>query len=202
MMRLFSQVVTYLFHPVLIPLYGTLFYFRVTPKYSPLEMQSGNVLPVFILTVIIPIISLLILRNLQVMKSSLMLKAEERVYPLLIFLALLLMILFRVIPNNYSPELYYYFLGLVIATTACLILALFGKVISLHMVGMGCLLMFLISLSIHFEKNIIVAISACTLCSGLVGTGRLYLRAHGRAAVLTGWLAGMVAQLLLVRFWM
>lgn len=202
MMRPFSILFTVLFHPLLIPLYGTLFYFQVTPKYSPLEMQSGNVLPVFILTVIIPIFSLLILRNLKMMRSALMLQAEERVYPLLIFLALLLMILFRVIPNNYSEELYYYFLGMIIATTACLVLALFGQVISLHMVGMGSLLMYLVALSIHFEKNIIVAISACTLCAGLVATARLYLRAHGRAAVLTGWLAGVVSQLLLVRFWL
>ncbi len=202
MMRPFSKIFTVLFHPLLMPLYGTLFYFQVTPKYSPLEMQSGNVLPVFILTVIIPIFSLLILRNLKMMRSALMLRAEERVYPLLIFLALLLMILFRVIPNNYSEELYYYFLGMIVATTASLILALFGKVISLHMVGMGSLLMYLIALSIHFEKNIIVAISVCTLCSGLVGTARLYLRAHGRAAILTGWLAGLVSQLLMVRFWL
>lgn len=202
MMRLFSKLVTYLFHPVLIPLYGTLFYFRVTPKYSPQEMQSGNVLPIFILTVIIPMLGMLILRKLKFMKSALMLKAEERVYPLLIFLALLLMILYRVIPYHFSVELYYYFLGMVIATGACLFLALFGKVVSLHMVGMGCLLMFLICLSIHFEKNIIVAISACTFISGLVGTARLYLRGHGRAAVLAGWLSGLVAQLLLVRFWL
>ncbi len=202
MMRPFSILFTIVFHPLLIPLYGTLFYFQVTPKYSPIEMQSGNVLPVFILTVIIPIFSLLILRNLKMMRSSLMLQAEERIYPLLIFLALLLMILFRVIPNNYSEELYYYFLGMIIATTACLILALFGKVISLHMVGMGSLLMFLIALSIHYEKNIIVAISACTLCTGLVGSARLYLRAHGRAAVLTGWLVGLISQLLLLRFWL
>lgn len=202
MMRTFSKIFTFLFHPLLAPLYGTLFYFRVTPKYSPLEMQSGNVLPVFILTVIIPILSLLILRNLKMMRSTLMLQAEERVYPLLIFLALLLMILFRVIPNNFSVELYYYFLGLIIATTACLIMALFGKVISLHMVGMGSLLMYLIALSVHFEKNIILAISACTLCAGLVGTARLYRRAHGRASILAGWLAGMVSQLLLLRFWL
>ena len=43
MMRTFSKIFTFLFHPLLAPLYGTLFYFRVTPKYSPLEMQSGNV---------------------------------------------------------------------------------------------------------------------------------------------------------------
>lgn len=201
-MRLLSKLFTYLFHPLLIPLYGTVFYFRVTPKYSPLEMQSGNVLPIFILTVIIPIISMLILRNLGMMKTRSLLRPEERIYPLLIFLALLLMVLFRVIPNNYAAELYFFFLGTVIATITCLVLALLGKSVSLHMVGMGSLLMFLIALSIDFEKNIVVAISLCTLCTGLVGTARLYLRSHGRAAILSGWLIGLVSQLLLIRFWM
>ena len=85
--------------------------------------------------------------------------------------------------------------------SASLLLALAGKPVSLHMAGVGTLLMYLISLSIHFEKNIVLAISACTLCTGLVGTARLYLQVHGRASVLTGWLIGLVSQLILVRFW-
>ncbi len=200
-MRLLSKIITYLFHPLLIPIYGTLFYFRVTPKYSPLEMQSGNVLPIFILTVIIPIISMLILRNLGMIRTQLMLKPEERIYPLLIFMILLLMVVYRVIPNNYSPELYFFFLGMIIASLACLMLALLGKIVSLHMAGIGSLLMFLVALSIHFEKNIVLAISLCTLCSGIIGTARLYLRAHGRGSVLAGWLIGLVSQLIVLKFW-
>ena len=201
MMRLLSKIFTYLFHPLLIPIFGTLFYFKVTPKYSPLEMQSGNVLPIFILTVIIPIISMLILRNLGMIRTQLMLTAEERIYPLLIFMILLLMVLYRVIPNNYSTELYFFFLGMIIASLACLMLALLGKIVSLHMVGIGSLLMFLVALSIHFEKNIVLAISLCTLCSGVIGTARLYLRAHGRGAVLAGWVIGLVSQLIVLKFW-
>jgi hypothetical protein len=90
---------------------------------------------------------------------------------------------------------------MIIAGTACLMLALIGRVVSLHMVGIGSLLMFLINLSIHFEKNIIVAISLCTLCSGLVAMSRLYLKAHGRASVLVGWFMGLISQLILLRLW-
>ncbi|MBC2838726.1 hypothetical protein [Robiginitalea sp. SC105] len=200
-MRLISKILTYLFHPLLVPLYGTFLYFRITPKYSPLGMQSGNILPVFILTVIIPVISMLILRNLGMLPTALLSRPRDRIYPLLIFLVLLLMVLFRVIPNNYSSELYYFFLGMIVATTACLLLALAGKAVSLHLAGAGTLLMFLITLSIHFEKNIVIAISLCTLGTGLLGSARLYLKAHGRAAVLTGWLIGLVSQLILVQFW-
>ena len=201
MMRRISQIITYLFHPLLIPVYGTLFYFQVTPKYSPLSQQSGNILPVFILTVIIPIISMLILKNLGLIKSQLLLRSEERIYPLLVSVLLLLMVLLRVIPNHYTPELYFYFLGLIIGGTTSLMIALLGKIISLHMAGLGSLLGFMVLLSLHFEKNIVVAISLCTLCCGLVAMARLYLRAHGRASILAGLLIGLFSQLFLIQFW-
>ena len=126
MMRLLSKFLSYLLHPLFTPTYGTVFYFLLTPKYSPLEMQAGNILPVFILTVIIPLGSLLILKHLGMMRSPLLLSSEERIYPLLIYLVLLLMVLLKVIPNHYSEELYYFFLSLSLATTSCLLLAITG----------------------------------------------------------------------------
>ena len=111
-MRLLSKLISYLLHPMFIPTYGTVFYFAVTPKYSPLEMQGGNILPVFILTVIIPLASLLILKQLGMMRSPLLLSSEERIYPLLIYLVLLLMILLKIIPDHYTEELYFFFPGL------------------------------------------------------------------------------------------
>jgi hypothetical protein len=174
----------------------------VTPKYSPTEVVLGILIPIFILTLLIPLGSLLILKQLGMLRSRLLLSSEERIYPLLIFLALVLMILLRVIPNNYSSELYYFFMGIALSTTCCLLLALMGKVVSLHMVGIGTLLMFIVILSFHFEKNIIVAISLCTLGTGLLASARLFLNRQGRAAVLTGWLIGLVSQLILIRFWL
>ena len=112
------------------------------------------------------------------------------------------MILLKIIPDHYTEELYYFFMGMALATVSSLLLAIGGKVISLHMVGIGSLLMFFVNLSIHFEKNIVVAISLITLVCGLLASARLYLNLHGRASVLTGWLLGMVSQLILVRFWL
>ena len=93
---------------------GTLSYFVITPKYSPKEMQYGNILPIFILTVIIPIIIYFILRNLSVVSNIFLPGVGERKYPLMISLGLLLMIVIKVIPNNYTVELYYFFIGLII----------------------------------------------------------------------------------------
>lgn len=201
-MKLLLKVISYLFHPLFIPIMGTLSYFVTTPKYTPQEMQYGNILPIFILTVIIPIFIYFILRTLGVVSNIFLPKVGERKYPLMISLGLLLMIVIKVIPNNFSIELYYYFLGLIAATFSCLLLLFLNFKSSLHMMGMGTLLMFLIGLSIHFEINITIAISAITLATGLVATSRLYFKAHGRSEVLIGFLVGLISQLLTFKFWL
>lgn len=201
-MRQLFLLISYIFHPLFVPLAGTVAYFMVTPKYTPLEIQSGNILPVFILTIIIPIISFFILRNLGLVNSVFLMSAKERIYPLIISIGLLLIVIIKVIPQNYTIELYYFFVGLLSATVASLILVILHFKNSLHMVGMGSILMYLINLSIHFEINIILAISAFTIFTGLVATARLYLDAHSRVEILIGLMIGLITQLLTVKFWL
>ena len=201
-MRFFLKAISYLFHPLFIPMAGTMAYFIITPKYSPLEVQSGNILPIFILTVIIPIIAYFILRNLGLVTSVFTPSIRERRYPLYIHIILLLMVVFKVIPNNYTAELHFYFLGLIAAALTALILLFFRLKVSMHLMGMGSFFMFLICLSIHFEINITLALSILTLATGLVTTSRLYLKAHSKPEVLIGFFIGLLAQLLTVRFWL
>lgn len=201
-MRFFFTIISYLFHPLFIPVGGTIAYFLITPKYSPFDVQSGNILPIFILTVIIPIVSYLILKNLGMISSIHAPSVAERKYPLYIHILLLLMILYKVIPNNYISELYFYFVGLLGAACASLILLLFNFKVSLHLTGMGGILMYLIALSIHFEINIIIAISSFTLLLGLVATSRVYLNAHSKSELMLGLFIGLLSQLMTVRFWL
>lgn len=200
-MRHLSKVVSYLFHPLFIPIGGTILYFIVAP-YSTLEMQSGNILPIFILTVIIPIIFFLILKNLGVIQSIFLPTVEERKYPLYISCILFLMILYQVIPNNYVHELFYFFTGLLTATVTALILLFIKFKTSMHLLGMGSILMFMIGLSIHFEVNITLAISVFVLFTGLVTTSRLYLKAHNKIELLIGFLIGCCSQLLILKYWL
>lgn len=201
-MKLFSKIVTYLFHPIFIPIAGTLAYFMITPKYTPTEFQSGNVLPIFILTVIIPIIAFLILKNVGIIHSVFAPNISERKYLLYIGISLMLMVVYKVIPNNYTAELYFYFVGLIGATFGSIVLLFLNFKSSIHLMGMGSLFMYLICLSVHFEINITIALSLAILATGLVATSRLYLKSHGRAALLVGFLLGAISQLLTVKFWL
>lgn len=200
-MRHFYNIISYIFHPLFIPIGGTILYFLIAP-YSTLEMQSGNILPIFILTVIIPIIFFLILKNLGVISSIFLPTLQERKYPLYISCILFLMILYKVIPNNYVHELFYFFTGLLTATGTALILLFLKFKTSMHLLGMGSILMFMVGLSIHFETNITLAISLFTLFSGLVATSRLYLKAHSMNELLIGFLVGCCSQLIIFKYWL
>ena len=201
-MKGFFKAISYIFHPLFVPIAGTLMYFIITPKYSSLKLQSGNILPIFILTVIIPIICFLILKNLGVVHSQFLTTVKERKYPLLIQSILLLMIILKVIPNNYTMELHYFFLGLFSASMAILLLLFLDFKSSLHLAGIGSLIMFMIALSIHFEINLILAISAATLITGILATSMLYLKAHTASEVFIGLTIGVISQLLTLKFWL
>lgn len=201
-MRVFLSIISYLFHPLFIPVGGTIAYFLVTPKYTPLEVQAGNILPIFILTIIIPIITYLILKNIGVVHSIFMPTAAERKYPVVIHIILLLMIINKVIPNNYLTELHFYFVGLLIAAFTCLLLLYLNFKASIHLIGVSGLFMYLISLSIHFEINLVIGISIFALLLGLVTSSRLYLKAHTKPELLAGILIGLLSQLLTIQYWL
>ncbi|WP_405380288.1 hypothetical protein [Maribacter sp. LLG6340-A2] len=201
-MKVFSNLISYIVHPLFIPIGGTIAYFLITPKFTPIEVQSASILPIFILTVIIPIVTFLILKNLGVVSTVFLENIAERKYPLYIHISILLLILYKVIPSNYIMELYFYFTGLLGAAMASLIMLFFKIKTSLHVIGVSGLLMYLVNLSIHFEINLIIAISIFILLTGSVITARLFLKAHSKIEVITGLFIGILSQLLTVRFWL
>ncbi len=201
-MRYLLKGVSYVFHPLFIPIGGTLSYFLVTPRLNSLQLQSGNILPIFILTIIIPIILFLILKNLGLISSIFAPKLGERKYPLYFSMIIYLMILYKVIPLNYINELYYFFVGLLIATFTVLLLVFTRIKASIHLMGMGSILIYLIGLSIHFEVNITFAIALFTLMTGIVATSRLFMKAHSKVELLIGFLIGFCSQLFVFKYWL
>jgi hypothetical protein len=201
-MRVVLTIVAYLFHPIFIPVGGTIAYFLITPKHTPIEVQGGNILPIFILTVIIPMVTYRILKNIGIVRTISMTTITERKYFIAIQTMLLLMILYKVIPNNYIVELYFYFVGLAGASLTCLMLLFFNVKASLHLVGIGGLLMYLVALSVHFETNIIIAISLFICIIGLVASSRLYLKTHTKPELVIGLCIGLLSQLLTIKYWL
>ncbi|WP_318542568.1 hypothetical protein [Marixanthotalea marina] len=127
---------------------------------------------------------------------------KERIVPLGVYCFVLIMVLERVITSDQIPELYYFFLGILIASLSCLIMALLKVKASIHMIAVCGLFMFLIVLSIHFSININGLLALMSIITGAVATSRLHLKAHNYKELLLGLFIGAIPQLILINNWL
>ena len=127
---------------------------------------------------------------------------KERIIPLVLNGIIVLLILRRILPQNEVVELYYFFLGILGSTIACLILALLKFKASIHMIAVGGVFMFFVALSIHFSININGTIALLFILTGAIATSRLYLKAHTNTELVIGFFIGLIPQLIMLNYWL
>ena len=194
--------ISYIFHPLLMPLLGVIFYFSKTPRYIPLPIIKAKLLSVFILTIVLPVLLYYLLKTLKKVDSINLETARERVIPLALNAVIIILILQRILPQNEVIELYYFFLGILLSTFTCMILAILKFKASIHMIAIGGVFMFFIALSIHFSININGTIALLFILIGAIATSRLYLKAHDNIELIIGFFVGIVPQLIMLNYWL
>jgi membrane-associated phospholipid phosphatase len=193
---------SYLFHPLFISVFATVFYFFATNNNYIYETIYLYVIQVLLVTVFIPLACFYLLIMLGKIDSLMVSKVSQRKIPLILHVLLLFILIFKSITKNELPELYYFFLGSNISSVIALFLVFFSKKVSLHMLGMSGLTLFCIGCCLHFQVRAITFISVLLLCNGLVGSSRLYMKAHTTKELVLGYLIGLFPQLLLFFFWL
>lgn len=201
-MKWFLKLGAYLFHPLWMPLFGSLFYFYISPRYIGDHIIKAQVLAISIVVIIIPVIYFFMLKNMGMANSIFLKTAKERRLPLLFYLILLLLLINVILHRVDVPELYYFFAGILMATLANLILALLNIKVSLHMVGISGLTMFVIALSIHFNLRLLYSIAFLLFANGWTASSRLESKAHTLPELVLGFIIGFIPQLLLIKFWL
>jgi len=201
MNKLLSSI-SYIFHPLLMPLLGVVFYFSKTPRFIPEPVIKAKLFSTIILTIILPILLYLLLKTTKKVKSLHLETIEERRLPLLMNGIILLLILNRVFPSSEIPELYYFFLGILISTITCLALALIKFKASIHMIGAAGFFMFAVAVSIHFKININGSLALMFIILGAIATSRLHLKAHTSIELVIGFFVGLTPQLIILKYWM
>lgn len=194
--------ISFVFHPLIMPLLGVLFYFSKSPRFIPKEIIQAKIISIFILTIILPVLIFFLLKTLGKVNSIYLKTSNERIYPLILNGAVILIVLQRIITPSQIIELYYFFVGILISTMACLMLAIFKFKASIHMLSVSGLFMFFINLSIHFSINIIGTLALISIITGAVATSRLHLKAHTYIELILGALIGLIPQLILVSYWL
>ena len=201
-MNLFLKAASYIFHPLLMPLLGTILYFSVTPRYIEPELVRANLFAIAIITVFIPIVVFFLLKNLGVVETIYLKEVKERKFPLMIQCILLLLIIKMIFDPYEDPEIYYFFVGILFSAFSALIMVFFKLKVSLHQIGVAGILMFLIGLSAHFKINLLITISFFLFVNGWVASSRLNSDAHTYPELGTGFLLGALPQLILFNLWL
>jgi len=194
--------ISFVFHPIIMPMLGVLFYFSKSPRFLPLEIIQAKVFSLFILTIILPILLYFLLKSIGTAKTIYLNSTQERILPLFLNGCVIVLILNRVLPASEIIELYYFFVGILFSTMACFILAIFKFKASIHMLGISGVTMFYIALSIHFSININGTLALMFVLIGAIATSRLHLKAHSNIELLIGFFIGMIPQLILVNYWL
>ncbi len=201
-MQRFLRSLGYIFHPLFIPVYATLFYFLIASNYFYKHEIYLIFLQVFILTVLLPISIYYLLKSLGKIKSTILLDKKERRLPLAFYSVLIFILIKHSFSTFVVPELYYYFLGILISTLMALSLVLLGFKASLHMMAMASFTMFVISVSAYYQIRFVSLIAFLILCCGFVGSSRLSIKAHNNRELALGILLGIVPQAGLWYLWL
>lgn len=194
--------ISFIFHPIIMPLLGVIFYFSKSPRYIPLEVMQAKIISLTILTIILPILLYFLLKTIGKTDSIYLKTTKERIIPLSLNIIISILIILRVLPSYQIIELYFFFIGILISTIICLVLAILNFKASIHMIGISGVLMFAIAISIHFGKNLNGSLALFCLIAGAIATSRLHLKAHTNVELIFGFCIGLFPQLSILSYWL
>ena len=194
--------ISVVFHPLIMPILGVIFYFSKTPRFIPEPIIKAKLFSISILTIVLPILLFFLLKTIQKVDTIHLKSTKERVIPLLINCIIIALILARVFTIDEIAELYFFFLGVLCSNFICLIFALFKIKASIHMIAACGFFMFAISLGFHYQININGSIALMMIILGAIATSRLHLKAHTHTELIIGLFTGLIPQVLLLKFWL
>ena len=187
-MKKILPLFSYLFHPIFVPLLGTIFYVLLDSIYLTTAQYLLLFLQIVIITLLLPIAFFYLLRTFGKIDSVMLSEISHRKIPLLLHIMLLTVLINKSITLDRFPLLYCFFLGGIMSAVLAFLL-LYAKIkASIHMIGISALTVFIIGLSIKNEVNTVSLVAFFVIINGLVASSRLVMKAHTNKELLIGFL--------------
>jgi hypothetical protein len=196
-----AKIITVIFHPLLMPLYGLLIIFSAPTLFGFIPFVQKKVIILILLTnnILLPLSLLPYLKWRKIITSWSLSDRSERIIPMALtslfyFVTLYIVLKYRI------PV----FIKTVILSTALLSFTVslinFWWKISVHSVGAGALTALIFVLSFKTHTPLTIFLIPAIIISGLVLSSRLWLNSHSPKEVWLGYLlgiAGMTSLLLI-----
>lgn len=201
-MKITAKVISYVFHPLIMPIIGLLIIFN-TESYINYtvsqELKQAVLILVGTSTFIIPILISILLLNRKIINSLEMETQQERIIPYCFTIAFYVFTLYML---KQAPIPFFIF-NFIIGATLSIIVAFIVNIkwkISAHMIGIGGLFGALLCVSILLEIYITPYLILSLLLAGLIGSSRLILKAHTPSQIYTGFGVGIICQFIVLYF--
>jgi membrane-associated phospholipid phosphatase len=201
-LKKYLALFSYIFHPVFIPVFATLFYIFAKSIAIGYQEKIFILLQVFIVTLVVPILFFFLLKATGKISSLMVPNISERKLPLVIQSFLIIILVKQSITLDRYNELHFFMLGALMSTLIALILLFFRSKASLHMMGITGLTLFYFGLSMVYQTQNILLFAILIFINGLVASSRLEMKAHTIKEILIGMLLGGGPQLLLMPLWL
>lgn len=198
-----AKLVSYLIHPLFVPLYVAAYLIYLHP-YSFAGFDSTQkllrLIHVFVLTAFFPAVTVFLLWRLQFVESIFLKTQKERIIPYVASIIYFFWVFYVSKNLEGTPDIMvFFFLGIFLAASAALMANNYFK-ISMHSLGVGGAMVYMIMLALVSGEPMGVAVVTTILITGLVCTCRLLVSDHRPFDVYAGLIVGILSQLVAYYF--
>lgn len=201
--RTVAQVISYVLHPLFIPTIVTFLVLQAMPEYFVTFKQESIRLPfdtlyfrVISISLVFPLLVVLLSWRLGFVSSIYLQSQRDRIIPYVGTVIFYFWAFYTFKRQGIAPPFFNaFFLGTFIAIIASFIANIYLK-ISMHTIGWGGVIGFLLSLMWGMHMNVTFPLIITFFVAGIVGSARLILHAHNRPEVNAGFIVGIASQLI------
>ncbi len=193
------KLISTLFHPVFVPtmVFAFLVYMSPTLFFGlPSKTTSWWLVIIAYITISFPLLVVFLLWRLKFIDSIHMHGERERYGPLIASMLFYFWVFWLFHKTMQAPELIQSFLLGVFLTTVGVFMATIFYKISMHTAAWGGVVGFALICTFQGVQNAVLLLVLTIIISGIVGSMRLYIKAHTRPQVYSGYIVGFIMQLL------
>ncbi|PWV53774.1 phosphatase PAP2 family protein [Chitinophaga sp. S165] len=202
-LRKAAEVISYLSHPLFLPILVTMFLANAMPEYFVLFKQDSVrfafdklFIRVLFSTLFLPLFVVALCKALGFVTSFQLRSQKDRIIPYIACTTFYFWTYFAFKREAVAPPFFNaFFLGIFLAIVIGMVANTYVK-ISMHTIGWGGVVGFLLMLMIGMNMNISLVLMVAFLITGVVGTARLLLGAHTPAEIYAGFILGIISQLI------
>lgn len=202
-LRAIANVFSYLLHPLFIPLLITFTTVTALPEYFAAFKQNSYrfsydvlFIRVLVTCILFPLLVVVLARTLKFVDSVQLKDPRERIIPYVGTIIFYFWAFYTFIREGVSPDFFNaFFLGIFIAIIISFVANNFVK-ISMHTVGWGGVIGFLMAIMWGMGMNVSVPLALAFVLAGIAATARLVLNAHSTGEIYLGFFVGIVSQLI------